>query len=384
MDDFVGQDVLTKAFGSPLTQTPTDILGPLPEPGSSYSSWQDAANAIGITSPDARESSRPHIDRVDRTILGNAEPLAAQFDCLLCPYCKRPSLKEVHAFHVAECAQNPTSEASVKKEAAAKQQNKAEVKLEPPTPDKTPEVKIEKKDTEKPGKKRKAQPAGNGSETTKTVSEQGKKRARKERQPKQPRAKAPLNLDRQCGVPLPNGLTCMRSLTCKAHSMGAKRAVQGRSMPYDVLLANYQRQNQIKAGANPKSAESAEPEEPLNPEKEYQQIVEGMRKVHCIPLHRRVVMPTRMRTNNFRLREMLALALLPRGMSGTGDSLFGRTLAFRPENPSHLQYVRAPAVQRVMYLAALQQQQHQQRQQQQQQQRELPSQQRSQQPPRQS
>lgn len=53
---------------------------------------------------------------------------------------------------------------------------------------------------------------------------------------------APLDLDKQCGViQIPNGTPCTRSLTCKSHSMGAKRAVAGRSQPYDVLLAAYQK-----------------------------------------------------------------------------------------------------------------------------------------------
>ena len=45
---------------------------------------------------------------------------------------------------------------------------------------------------------------------------------------------------------LPNGQPCARSLTCKSHSMGAKRAVAGRSLPYDMLLAAYQKKNQAK------------------------------------------------------------------------------------------------------------------------------------------
>lgn len=53
-------------------------------------------------------------------------------------------------------------------------------------------------------------------------------------------------MERQCGVLLPNGLPCARSLTCKSHSMGAKRAVAGRSLPYDMLLAAYQKKNQAK------------------------------------------------------------------------------------------------------------------------------------------
>lgn len=56
----------------------------------------------------------------------------------------------------------------------------------------------------------------------------------------------PVDVEKQCGVLLPNGQPCARSLTCKSHSMGAKRAVAGRSLPYDMLLAAYQKKNQAK------------------------------------------------------------------------------------------------------------------------------------------
>ncbi|KAK0530995.1 SAGA complex subunit Sgf73 [Tilletia horrida] len=50
----------------------------------------------------------------------------------------------------------------------------------------------------------------------------------------------PLDVDRQCGVITEKG-PCSRSLTCKSHSMGAKRAVPGRSRPYDDLLFEWQK-----------------------------------------------------------------------------------------------------------------------------------------------
>lgn len=37
------------------------------------------------------------------------------------------------------------------------------------------------------------------------------------------------------------GLPCSRSLTCKTHTVGAKRAVQGRTRPYDELFIEWQR-----------------------------------------------------------------------------------------------------------------------------------------------
>lgn len=57
------------------------------------------------------------------------------------------------------------------------------------------------------------------------------------------RMKGPVDLDKQCGVINDKGLPCSRSLTCKSHSMGAKRSVLGRSKPYDELLLEWNRAN---------------------------------------------------------------------------------------------------------------------------------------------
>jgi SAGA-associated factor 73 len=57
------------------------------------------------------------------------------------------------------------------------------------------------------------------------------------------RFKGPVDYDKQCGVINDKNLPCSRSLTCKSHSMGAKRAVQGRSKPYDELLLEWNRAN---------------------------------------------------------------------------------------------------------------------------------------------
>ncbi|EFW99252.1 saga complex component [Grosmannia clavigera kw1407] len=73
-----------------------------------------------------------------------------------------------------------------------------------------------------------------------------KKKKKEEVKPKTAKPKGPVDVERQCGVILPNGQPCARSLTCKSHSMGAKRAVPGRSLPYDMLLAAYQKKNQAK------------------------------------------------------------------------------------------------------------------------------------------
>ncbi|KAK1972202.1 SCA7-domain-containing protein [Colletotrichum sublineola] len=47
----------------------------------------------------------------------------------------------------------------------------------------------------------------------------------------------PVDIERQCGVSLGEERRCGAALACRRHSMGAKRAVAGRSAPFDILLA---------------------------------------------------------------------------------------------------------------------------------------------------
>lgn len=72
------------------------------------------------------------------------------------------------------------------------------------------------------------------------------KQKKDELKPKVAKPKGPIDVERQCGVMLPHGQLCGRSLCCKRHSMNAKRAVPGRSLPYEMLLATYQERNWAK------------------------------------------------------------------------------------------------------------------------------------------
>ena len=63
-----------------------------------------------------------------------------------------------------------------------------------------------------------------------------------------------VDYDRQCGVMTDRNLPCSRSLTCKSHSIGAKRAVPDRSKPYDELLLEWHWTN------NPKFVETVKKE----------------------------------------------------------------------------------------------------------------------------
>ncbi len=62
------------------------------------------------------------------------------------------------------------------------------------------------------------------------------------------RAQGPLNLDAMCGVIGENGQPCFRSITCKMHTVAMKRTVTGRSMPYDKMVVEYQKQATIAKG----------------------------------------------------------------------------------------------------------------------------------------
>ncbi|KAF9556664.1 SCA7-domain-containing protein [Agrocybe pediades] len=94
--------------------------------------------------------------------------------------------------------------------------------------------KVDGEDSKKASKKRKASPS---------PDEPAKKKNKPATKVTKGRMKGPVDYDKQCGVINDKGLPCSRSLTCKSHSMGAKRSVQGRSRNYDELLLEWQRAN---------------------------------------------------------------------------------------------------------------------------------------------
>jgi hypothetical protein len=190
----------------------------------------------------------------------NGKPSHDQIEneTVLCKHCKRPFLKSSITEHIKSCLKTKQEKARKKKEARdAKNKEKAAEKEEEKAEDtaggakgdddgdskeksaKKSDVKASGDDGPKKSKKRKADEEGD-KETKK------KKKKDNEPKPKVPKPKGPVDVERQCGVNLPNGAQCARSLTCKSHSMGAKRAVPGRSLPYDALLQAYQKKNQAR------------------------------------------------------------------------------------------------------------------------------------------
>lgn len=171
-------------------------------------------------------------------------------ETVICKHCKRPTLKSTAAEHVRGCLKAKQEKARKKKEArdAANRAKAGDDKDDDPH-DKEGDTsmmgqKSAKKsavkgtDDNRKGKKRKAD-EDDGKEPK-------KKKKKDEIKPKTSKPKGPVDVEKQCGVTLPNGAQCARSLTCKSHSMGAKRSVPGRTLPYDMLLQQYQKKNQAR------------------------------------------------------------------------------------------------------------------------------------------
>lgn len=158
------------------------------------------ANA-GPTSPIARDERPWLIDDTDVTEFGGFS-LDDDVDIVACEVCAKPVLREAYAYHKG---------ALVLTENCGLARAIAEGRKSPRVLDAEDGARDERAPV--PEKRR---PGGK-------------------------KARGPVNLDRQCGVINDKGLPCSRSLTCKSHSMGAKRNVPGRSQPYDVLLFEWQK-----------------------------------------------------------------------------------------------------------------------------------------------
>lgn len=222
-----------------------------------YAGAKEDASSSGSESPIG-----PEMDEETMASFPSGKPREEQLDTVICKHCKRPVLKRTAREHIVGCLRSKQEKARKKKEAreaAARAKEKAE-RGDDKDSDEEDEIKIDAKggsarksavkgangeDASKKGKKRKADVEDDKDKEPK------KKKKKEEPKPKAPKPKGPVDVEKQCGVALPNGAQCARSLTCKSHSMGAKRAVPGRSLPYDMLLQAYQKKNQAKMQSKP-------------------------------------------------------------------------------------------------------------------------------------
>ena len=245
-------------------------------------------------------------------------------EILKCNHCKRAVSKHAMPKHIEGCLnkkqekQRKKKEAKDARDAAARKQNQ---------PESEDEDEEEGKKTLTGSKKRKAADEAERGDNTGGPAKKKKKKDN-DSKPKASRPKAPVDVEKQCGVELPQGGQCARSLTCKSHSMGAKRAVPGRSAPYDKLLMEYQRKNQAKLqkAAFEASGQGAEEDEnlpsgPVDEEEERDAVMASIgRSWGGIPIWQPTVVPLREKYQHNRIRGMLQSAL---GGGGRGAGLFG-------------------------------------------------------------
>ncbi|CZR69990.1 related to SGF73-SAGA associated factor [Phialocephala subalpina] len=255
----------------------------------------------------AAPSPGPITNPVDDSLLDSfatGRPLDDPVDTVKCNTCRKAFLSSAFAKHNKECQKAKAEKLKKKKEAKEardrekREENKkaddkdeeGDTKMDDNDEDNEEEPSPEKKgpgglksakksagkkveiDGEKKGKKRKAE--GDAEKGPK------QKKKKEEPKPKVPKPKGPVDVERQCGV-LKDGVACARSLTCKSHSMGAKRAVPGRSLPYDMLLAAYQKKNQAKQqkaaiDANAPLEDEEENNGPVDSDEELTAVMHGL------------------------------------------------------------------------------------------------------------
>lgn len=262
-DEF--DDINTESAGSGKenvgrTKKKTKIMLSTKKPGSWTSDPNSTRSSPAASNTIAKPPSPIAKGFPNSTTLPDRTP-----DFQKCQHCKRAVSKQAMSKHVESCLnkkqekQRKKKEAKDARDAAARKEKNAANGIadsddedadggDGKTASKTGGMSASKKrkagadaaedGTDGPAKKKsKKSGAANPSESNAGANSKTSKAAR---------PKAPVDVEKQCGVTLPQGGQCARSLTCKSHSMGAKRAVPGRSAPYDKLLMEYQRKNQAK------------------------------------------------------------------------------------------------------------------------------------------
>ncbi|KAK8430312.1 SCA7, zinc-binding domain-containing protein [Phyllosticta citricarpa] len=269
-------------------------------------------------------STSPLVNSLNEHILAaftTNRPLDDQLDTVQCRHCRRPVLRTSAKDHIKDCLDK--KQAKLKKKKEAKEAKEAAIRREKglPSEDEGPPKNARKSakgalDDHTGAKKTKKRKADGDAEKA-----PAKKKKKDEPKAKQAKPKGPVDVEKQCGVLLPNGSMCARSLTCKSHSMGAKRAVPGRSLPYDMLLAQYQKKNQAKQqraaiDANAPLADDFDNHGPIDSDEEKDAIMAAIVRSRPAPLVTRPLIATRSKYQNVRIKEMLQQSMGGRNGSG--------------------------------------------------------------------
>ncbi|KAK4106273.1 SCA7-domain-containing protein [Parathielavia hyrcaniae] len=215
---------------------------------------KDNAITAASPSPVINQLDDPSLDTFD-----TGRPLEDIPDMFQCKHCKKGITRVAAKDHIAQCLRIKKEKAQRKKEAREARERLKEAAREEEARklegDAARRGDDDSDDDDEPrdlnagktaGKAKKINVSGKKRKAEGELDKGKAKKKKDEPKPKVPKPKGPVDVERQCGVLLPNGQPCARSLTCKSHSMSAKRAVPGRSLPYDMLLAAYQKKNQAK------------------------------------------------------------------------------------------------------------------------------------------
>jgi SAGA-associated factor 73 len=242
---------------------------------------ENKTSAAGTTSP-----TRNLLDEKTLARFINGMPSDDRPDSVQCKMCRRGILRVDAEKHIQACLDKKQEKLKKKKE--AKEAKEAAIRKE----------KGEDDDTGKNARKSAVKGAvvdGEGAKKGKKRKLEGedgkpgaKKKKKDEPKAKTAKPKGPVDVEKQCGVALPNAGFCARSLTCKSHSMGLKRAVPGRSLPYDMLLAQYQKKNQAKQqraaiDANAPLPEDVEPVGAVDSDEEKEAIMASLSRYRPRP-----------------------------------------------------------------------------------------------------
>lgn len=317
------------------------IKKPVPKP-SIAGNWKES-ETINVDSKNTAAASTSLIINPleEKTLAGfsTGRPLEDKVDVVQCKHCRRPVLRVSSATHIRDCLNKKQEKLKKKKE--AKEAKDAALRKE----------KGEDDDNGKNARKSAVKGAvmdGEGAKKGKKRKLEGddgkpgaKKKKKDEPKSKQAKPKGPVDVEKQCGVALLNGGLCARSLTCKSHAMGLKRAVPGRSLPYDMLLAQYQKKNQAKqqrecfpqfplnfyidksAGAaidaNAPLPEDLEPSGAVDSDEEKEAIMAALARHRPRPLATFTPVSQRSKYQYIRMKDMLRSALgVPPGGGGGG------------------------------------------------------------------
>ncbi|PWN43061.1 SCA7-domain-containing protein [Ceraceosorus guamensis] len=207
----------------------------------SHPTWDDISKVISA-SPSPSSPSRPvhpawYDEDIDITDFGPS-PLHDRIKLVKCSVCGRTVLKDAWVFHTKNCAiAAGLAEGRLSPSILALPIDSLNARRGSLDGGSDADVRLSRNGA---GGKPLSKKAQKEAEAAQRRLERAKKKEDKLKNKSKRVGAGPLDVDRQCGVPTEKGL-CARSLTCKTHSMRAKREVPGRSQPYDDLLLEWQK-----------------------------------------------------------------------------------------------------------------------------------------------